>query len=551
MANKHTGFDKANNKVFVLGLDGATFALLLPLMEENRLPNFSKIISQGTSGVLDSTIPPVTPTAWASFMTGKNPGKHGVFGFLAQDRKSLINSTMIRTKKIWQLLSEKGKSIGVINVPLTYPPEEVNGFMISGFPTPSSAEKITYPENLFAELIKNIGDYAIDINTNYNTEKSAGIEGFLKDLKYATQKRKEALFFLWDKYQPDLLMVVFESMDRIQHKLWKLLDYREPQYKSPLAVRYRDSIIECYIQLDNILGEILAKLGNNDTIFIISDHGFGGVAKNIFLNNWLYQIGLLRLKKLRLIYNYLRQKMTRKNNHDDRQDEYLLNQKDNSSDIINWRRTRAFAGNRFEQGIYIHFPEQVNIKIDPYREQYKYLIKYLKEKLLELIDPETGERMVDQVFEKEEIYKGPYLEKAPDLSVRIKNYSYLISDGISLRALITRGFSKPVTQARGFHRPEGIFIAYGKNIMEGKNITPANIMDVAPTILYALNIPVPKEMDGRVLKEIFKRDYLEVHPVNYTTEEVQENLSSIHHRRIYSEDEEKEINARLKSLGYI
>ena len=214
------------NKVIVVGLDGATFTILQPLIDEGLLPNLKYIIENGIWGELESTIPPYTATAFSSFITGKNPGKHGVFDFLVKDkntsRKRTVSSTSIKSIKLWDIISLANKTVGIINFPISYPPEKVNGFMISGFLSPKNAENYSYPENLYNEIREKIGDYIIDVETpdiqNLSEEE---IYKLLRQLYYATLRRKQILLYLMKRYECDFLFVLFRSPDKIQHLFWK------------------------------------------------------------------------------------------------------------------------------------------------------------------------------------------------------------------------------------------------------------------------------------------------------------------------------------------
>ena len=121
-------------KLLIIGIDGATLDLILPWVESEHLPTIGRLIKSGVHGDLASTLPPVTSPAWPTFMTGCNPGKHGVFDFIQPTGSdfSLVNATKIKQPTIWQRLSSAGYRVGVLNVPVTYPPKPLNGFMISG-----------------------------------------------------------------------------------------------------------------------------------------------------------------------------------------------------------------------------------------------------------------------------------------------------------------------------------------------------------------------------------------------------------------------------------
>src|SRR5258708_11462961 len=169
--------------VFVIGLDGATFDLIHPFIAQGFLPNLQSLISKGSYGELSSTIPPVTASAWTSFMTGKNPGKHGLFDFM-QRRKNSYDLAPVSAfdrdgKAVWEIASELGKKCIVIGVPVTYPPTPLNGLMVTGMLTPRGAADYTYPPELKNEIAGAIGEYIVYSDEVYS--KGRG-EIFLNDL---------------------------------------------------------------------------------------------------------------------------------------------------------------------------------------------------------------------------------------------------------------------------------------------------------------------------------------------------------------------------------
>ncbi|PYK24434.1 MAG: phosphodiesterase, partial [Verrucomicrobia bacterium] len=148
-------------KVVVIGLDAATWTVIRPWMAEGKMPNLAKLMKAGVSGTLESILPPITPPAWTSFMTGKNPGKHGIFHFVETEHggyaMNYANATSRRSPTVWKLLNNAGYSVGTMNIPFTYPPEPLNGFQISGMDTPSETSPFIHPPELREELVKHLG----------------------------------------------------------------------------------------------------------------------------------------------------------------------------------------------------------------------------------------------------------------------------------------------------------------------------------------------------------------------------------------------------------
>jgi predicted AlkP superfamily phosphohydrolase/phosphomutase len=533
------------NKAFVLGLDGASPEFLEQLMGNGLMPNLKRLHSEGTSGVLHSTKPPFTAPAWVSCCSGVNPGKHGIFGFTTRQNgelnRSLISSRSVRTRRIWHYINGSGKSVGLINIPITYPVEPVDGFMVPCFLTPSGKKNFTYPKNLYRELLEAIGQYIINVKiAGRQLAGEQAYSDFLDDILFSTQKRFEAMRFLYEKYTPDFFMVVFTCLDKIQHKCWKYLDNTSPLYHSPLASRIRPRLLQVYYLVDEIIAFIIANLDSNTTLYIVSDHGFGPYDKRVYLNKWLLDSDFLRVRKTKLFLSKLRTRV--KLAKDPFVNLNLALAKRSVEEFYDPKKTLFYCGDVYEQGVYFnHQRKGFSGDVNAYKDQ----CERLKQAMLSLIDPSSGDKLVDEVRFRDEIYWGPYLHLAPDISVKMRNYSYLINKGIPLKS---NTFLQPVEGPEGCHRPEGIFIAYGSSIKPANKVE-ASIFDVTPTILYNLGIPVAAEMDGRILTDIFHPAYVAARKTEYRNAEVylDHGDPQLRHHR---DRDEIEIKARLKDLGY-
>ena len=240
--------NKTNNtksKVIVIGLDGATFTNIKPWMEEGLLPNLKFLIDNGSSGELESTLPRLSSPAWTSFMTGVNPGKHGIFGFIKplnekNYKKELYSSVDIKAKTIFEILSEHQKMSVVINLPMTYPSFKINGFMIGcGLTTPSKDLNFTHPENLFDSIKIKKHDYVLNVRwQDYSEDKK---EEFFSALIKCAQKRKEASFELMDTCDWDLSVLIFGGTDWMQHFCWHYIDPTHIKYNPKESERDRKS----------------------------------------------------------------------------------------------------------------------------------------------------------------------------------------------------------------------------------------------------------------------------------------------------------------------
>lgn len=539
-------------KVLVIGLDGATFDYIFPLMKEGKLPAISKLIRNGSWGFLESTIQPITGSAWPSFMTGKTPAKHSVFDFIQQELKedvSLVSSQSIVGETIFDILSRHGKKIISINVPVTYPPWKINGIMITGMLSPENAE-ITYP----LEFKKELKDYRIDIRTSYKEGKE---QEMIDDVKDLVRNRARFTTKILSEKEWDFAMVVFRGTDVIPHYFRKYMDRQHPEYARSNK-KFRNAISEIYEETDNTIGELLKVIPEDTSIFLMSDHGHGRLRKMVNLNMWFLKNGFLALKKsprVKMKYDLFRiglspqnvyqmlsrfgvQNVIQRFNRQTRNK--ILNSMLSFSDV-DWNRTKAYSLGHIGQ-IYINLKGREKFGIVSPGREYENVRKEIITKLKQLRDPETGKIVIDKVVKKEDIYNGPYLEKAPDLFVFSKNSEY---DSFALMAQNTEIFCKHFKGQSGNHRLNGIFIANGSDIRPGIKIKDAKIIDIVPTLLYLMGLPIPDDLDGEVLKNIFQPQFLSGIPPRF------EKAKALKKINVTKQDDEEEIKERLKELGYL
>jgi predicted AlkP superfamily phosphohydrolase/phosphomutase len=544
----------AKTRILVIGLDGAPFNLVSPWIKEDKLPNIAKIARKGAFGKLTSTIPPCTAAAWSSFLTGKNPGKHGVYEIIARKKDSYditpVNASYRQGQTILDLLGKHGKIVVALNIPFTYPPKEVNGCMVTGMITPPKADDFTYPPSLKLELERNLREYRVHNRTTY---REGGENEFLKDLHLVTDMRAEAALYLMDSYDWDFFMVVFNGTDQIQHALWK---YMEDDKSSN---QYQDAISLFYEKVDQVVGELLKKIDQYTTVIILSDHGATLLRKWIHLNNFLMQLGLLKLNRyiqtqfrylafklgitplsiykllLKLGLGGIRKRISREKAH--RLTRFFLNLSD-----VNWSETKAFAIPGMGQ-IYVNLRGREPEGSVSIGKEYEALRVSLMKKLEELKDPETGENVIENVYRKEEIYSGPFLDQAPDIQCLPKvPYGTAPEHEFGSSSLVSSVFG---ISAR--HTMDGILLISGPNIKSGTTITNAEMVDLTPTILYSLNLPLPRDMDGDVLTEVFTSSHTKSNPIAY----VEVSIEEAKEKYEFSVSEEEELKDRLKGLGYL
>lgn len=557
-------------KAILLGLDGATWDLLGPWVQDGTLPHFKALRERGVSGELASTVPCTTPPAWSSCVTGQGPGKHGIFDFrespLKDPTRPVITSRSVRGDKLWHLFNRLGSKVGVLNVPITYPPEAVDGFMISGMMTPSGDVEYTYPRTLKEELIAAIGDYIPNVDIpKYDVELPEDAEVFIADMTKCFELRADAFLHLLETREWHFFMAVFVMPDRIQHLFWKYLHPSFPHYNSEFGRWVRPKLVDCYQRMDRMLGQVMGFVDDQTDLYVMSDHGFGGTEAWINVNTWLAREGYLKLNPLEAIKKRLFYAGVVANDQawvkrliPDSVQSFIrgrIRGKRSSfvtdlSETIDWKRTRAFFASIPCQGLFINVKRKDPITgerlgtVEP-GQPYEELREELSRKLMELRDPESGKPIVDWVKPREELYSGKELKYAPDLIFVAQNYAYLARQFFGDWKTVRRCDDLP----NGFHRPNGIFAAMGKNIQQGKLLSGAEMVDIAPTLLHGCGLPVPPSMDGETLEDIFTDEYRNSHPVR--REEIAAPTETTESDDVYTEEEEAVIMERLRNLGYL
>jgi predicted AlkP superfamily phosphohydrolase/phosphomutase len=571
------------SKVVVIGLDGATFGLLKPWIDQGHLPCLQSLIDQGVSGSLRSSIPPATVPAWQCFMTGKNPGKHGVTWFLRRQPDSYeelpIGAGHCEGRTLWDLLSEDGKRAAVLNVPYSTAPARFNGVLIGGFDTPPARmAEIAYPPGLLAEVEQRFGPYRVQMNTPgllLANRVESMIETFLADCQAQTEYQFRVAHYLLERDRFDFVMFYHLVPDRIQHWLWYVVDETHPWYDSVMAKRFYGRIRDYYHGLDAQIAALIAQMGSDASVILMSDHGFGPVYKGIDLSTWLLREGYLRIRhrplsqlkfllwkfgwvpaafsrgfivkllKQRLVQQWLGRTFASKGEVEARaQLGRVFNRFFLQRDDIDWSETKAYCLSGF--GMLRLNVEGREPQGAVKREDYTTVRNELIVRLQELVDPSSGQLVRGQVFLREDIYHGKYEDEMPDLVYLTLEQGYISEQPMALPFVSNRVIIDD-PKISGTHRQDGMLVAKGPWFRKGARIEGATLLDLAPTILHMMGSQVPSDMDGRVLAELFEEGFLKDRPVAYRQAEAEEARQE----REVSPEDQAIILERLKGLGYI
>jgi len=486
----------SRNKVLFIGLDAVSFRYIKAWSK--MLPNLSWLIKTGVASEVVSTIPPLTPPAWTSMMTGKNPGKHGVFHFFETDGSSFVNSKSVKAPPLWEILSLVGRKVIVINMPLTYPVKKVNGCLISGFLTPDERHSFTYPKELKDKLSE----------MNYRVLSDLALKGKEKyqiaELKESIRTKLKIALWLLKNYPWDFAAVVFMETDQVQHFY----------FKNP------NLVLKIYSEVDKAIGKLINEVPKDTYIIVASDHGFGERKCSVSLNAYLYQLGILKIKLKRLIVKkFLNKSLSIIFSHLNFLRIYLIillekvlhhipskRAKETIRELTIYLRDRSymeFSIHDFDLSRSMAYSpflwfDSVNFGFIKLLSPSKKVKKWIISKLYKITDPETGEKLVKNIYSKEEVYRGKYTSMASDLIVEFKedcsgNYGFF-SNGSCFKKFDD-----------GMHYRNGIAIFNGPALKKDADLN-SNLMiwDICPTILHILDLPIPKDMDGKVLMEIFK-----------------------------------------------
>jgi predicted AlkP superfamily phosphohydrolase/phosphomutase len=492
-------FRRRSPRLFVIGLDGGTWDLLEPWIEAGDLPNLKALRDRAAWGTMNSVIPYLSPPAWTTAVTGVNPGRHGIFDF--QRRLPGQNMIVTETSKsrrsppIWNLLKGTGKKVAIINIPMTDPPDEVDGVMVAGFPHLDQTG-YTWPP----ELEKTCQAMGYKLDKMEMKIPDGEEQQIFDDISLARDKRWELARKLYTEGDYDLFWVTFTGTDRIQHMFWKFDDPKNPHYDPAKAARFGGSMRKYWIAQDKILGQIFAMIKPGTWVLVLSDHGFGPIRRELRVGNWLHSP---------------------------------------ASGISSEQAQAVFPLDRSDGArLYIREPGRDpmgGLSMTPAERTA------LRDKMADGLAAyeDKGEKPIEAVYPSERVFVGKYAEKGPALNL-LPAYAWYVNWGDE-----DTGFKLPccgdlTMTLSGWHRMNGMYLLAGPAVKAGRSDASFNLLDVAPTCLYLLGRPLPEDFEGKVMAQVLTASFLKGHRI-----EIKGRLSE--ENRPLSPEEERS----LRNLPYV
>lgn len=556
------------SKVLIIGLDAATPHLLEKWIAEERLPNIGRFLADGAWGPLDSVPNRHSGPAWSTMVTGLNPGKHGIFWFTEDKPETyeyrFINGSFRHGKAFWRILSEEGQRVAVLNVPVSYPAETVNGVFVGGIDSPSADDpRFTYPPELRHE-ITDVADGEYYVHPALATYVIAGeMDEGLRRLHRSIDKRAAVAEHLMSTKPWDTFMAVFTESDVVQHFFWRQMVH--PTSEDP--PHHQNAILETYEHLDRVVGRLMELAGDDTLVLLVSDHGArydDGLARA--LPSWLENLGLLSYRtkgggkkasspivsSVAKVYRQLdkrvspelKHKLSRRFPAVRRRVEVMM-----AFSRLDWTRTKAYTdGVRPEIWINLRGRQSQGI-VAP--EGYDRLRQEIIDALVSGVCSSTGQPLVKRVMRREDAYWGPFVDRSPDLIVEWGGEGTCLDvrypDGRSFELVKQHLPDDPRDGLlSGGHDQFGIVALLGPGVRPGR-VEGAQIADIAPTVLFLRHAPIPSDVDGQVLIDAFTPDLVAAAPARQGGSAI----IDVEATTDYSEVEEAEIRERLQGLGYV
>jgi len=532
---------RTRRRVLIVGLDGATFDVILPMIEKGRLPVLAHLMESGAWGKLRSTLPPLSPVAWSSFLTGKNPGRHGVFGFEEVEAGSYefrpTAATRAGQRSLWRIVSDHGRRVVALDIPFSHPPEAVNGLLVAGYGAPvGEGVEFTHPRELRAELARRFGEFAVAVPQRKAYPPD---DELFWRWDRILDNRARISDFLLRREKWDVFMIVLGVTDHVQHGAWT---YFEPMHRDshrPDAARWRERLFLSYEKADAFIGRLLEGADSSTHVVVLSDHGFGTTWRGQLTRRILAEAGWLRYRGLfgGPIMDFLHRAYDalpwlKKTLH--RRPTERRRLKGAAARAIAWPHTAAFPAAMGWQ-VYVNargaFPYGF---VEP-GEPYRALCREIADRLESAVAPGTNQPLVRHVWQRDEVFEGDAVPRAPDLLIEYQNLHG-----------VARASEAADWDLVGSHTMDGVLIMAGPDI-RATQLPDAQIIEVAPTVLHLMGLPVPRDMDGAVRVDALRDGALCERPI--AVERGAALTESV--ENVPSPSEVASVREQLRNLGYL
>jgi len=523
-------------RTILFGLDGATFTVLDHMMAEGIMPNLKAFCQTGVRAKLRSTTLPMTPQAWTSMATGRGMGHHGINDFVRIEIRDdsvyakYNTSTDIKCDTIWKYASRNDRRVTVLNYIGLAPPEPINGHSIPGFVPSRHLRRSSFPADLFNRLKEaekfNIRLMGLELDFEKKALSQMPDEQWLPWIEHHIA-REEAWFgtleHLMINEPSDLTAIVFDGVDKIQHLAYRFLGPEcLPADPTPWQSEVMQRCRDYFQQVDGYLGRTRELLGEEGRIFIASDHGFSASTEIFYVNKFLHDEGLLVWKE---------------QPKGDENETIFVDKLQNHLDLIDIKRTKAFALTPSSNGIFINVPPE---EYDEFRGQ-------LIDKLFQIKGPDGGQ-VVTEAKTREEGFPGPYENHAPDLTLTLRDFGVI-------SVLNASDVVIPRSQPWGTHHPDGVLMASGPGLRSGVEVERRDIVEVTSLLAHSLSLAIPADYEGEFPESFYEADYLADDPPRIGDSAEcpisQDADGGDDSGEEFSEEDEAIVLQRLRSLGYI
>jgi predicted AlkP superfamily phosphohydrolase/phosphomutase len=464
--------DAKTPKVAIIGMDCAEPSLVFDRYRA-KLPTLTRLATAGSWGKLRSCDPCITVPAWMSMMSSRDPGVLGFYGFrnrvdYSYDKLSFANSRSVKQPLLWDYLGTAGKQSILLSVPQTYPTRPIHGCMVTDFLTPSTSVQWTHPAELKEELTAKFGEYLFDV-PNFRTDDKARLR---QDLFRMTEQRFAVARHLLTTRPWDLFMMVEMGTDRVHHGFWKFMDPTHPKYQP--GNPFETVIEEHYVLVDRLITQLLELLPPETIVLVVSDHGAKGMSGGICINEWLIRQGYLVLKERPTTLTPF-QKLA-----------------------VDWSQTRAWAEGGYYGRVFLNVQGREPQGILPRSEYQAFRAKLARE--IEAIPDEKGQPIGTRAMTPEELYQQ--CNGVPsDLLVYFGNLRWRSVGTVGHPGIHT--FENDTGPDDANHAEHGLFIFSGPGIPAGE-VQGRQLMDITPTVLRLMGVPVPAELQGRPIEQLFR-----------------------------------------------